>query len=97
MAKDARLHLQAADGHLRLLPQGDLTEGKIGQILRAAEVALHVFPMVLVDLRASKGSTASALNLLEEGLKRIIAKRKHILFHSQEIALDKKPYPGPKE
>jgi hypothetical protein len=80
MAKDPRLHLQVADGHLRLMPQGDLTEPKIKQILRAAEVGLRVFPMVVVDLRTSKESTKSAINLLEEGMQRIIAKRKHVLL-----------------
>jgi hypothetical protein len=83
MAKDPRLHLQVADGHLRLMPQGDLTEPKIKQILRAAEVGLRVFPLVVVDLRTSKGSTESAINLLEEGLQQIIAKRKHVLLNPQ--------------
>jgi hypothetical protein len=50
MANDSRFHLQVADGHLRLVPQGDLTERKIRQILRAAEVGLHVFSLVVSDL-----------------------------------------------
>jgi len=80
MCNDSRLHLRAADGHLRVMPQGNLTERKIMQILQATEVGLHVFPLVLVDLRASRGSTERALNLLEEGLQRIIAKRKQDLL-----------------
>ena len=88
MANDSRLHLQLGDGHLRVVPQGDLTECKIRQILRAAEVGLHVFPLVVVDLLTSRGLTASALNLLEEGLQQIIAKRKEVLLKPQ------RPNPG---
>ena len=81
MANDTRLHLQVAEGPLQLVPQGDLTEGKIRQILRAAEVGLHVFPMVVVNLQSSRGLTASALNLLEKGLQQIIARKKDALLN----------------
>ena len=36
MVKDSRLHLEVVDGHLRLVPQGNLTDRRISQILRAA-------------------------------------------------------------
>ena len=83
MVKDSRLHLEVVDGHLRLVPQGNLTDRRISQILRAAEVGLQVFSLVVVDLQESRGSEEGALTLLEEGLQQIIAKRKQAILKAQ--------------
>jgi hypothetical protein len=76
MAHDIKLHLQVADGHLRLVPRGNLTDLGIRRILRATEAGLQVFPLVIVDLQESRGIKQGIVTLLQEGLRQIIAQRK---------------------
>jgi len=80
MARDFNLHLQVADGHLRLVSRGNLNDLKIKQVLRAAEAGLHVFPVVVIDVQEAKGTTAEDFAMLEEGLRQIISKRKQVLL-----------------
>jgi hypothetical protein len=79
MAHDLKLHLQVADGHLRLVSRGNLTDLGIKRILRATEAGLQVFPLVIVDLQESKGIKQNIVTLLEEGLRQLIAQRKQAL------------------
>lgn len=79
MAHDLKLHLQVADGHLRLVSRGNLTDLGIKRILRATEAGLQVFPLVIVDLQESRGIKQNIVTLLEEGLRQIIAQRKQAL------------------
>ena len=80
MARGFNLHLQVADGHLRLVSRGNLNDSKIKQILRAAEAGLHVFPVVVIDVQEAKGTMAEVFALLEEGLRKIILQRKQVLL-----------------
>jgi hypothetical protein len=79
MAHDIKLHLQVADGHLRLVPRGNLTDLGIRRILRATEAGLQVFPLVIVDLQESRGIKQDIVTLLQEGLRQVIAQRKQAL------------------
>lgn len=83
MANDFKLHLQVADKHLRLVLRGDLTDLGIKQILQTTEAGLRVFPVVIVNLREASGSKENTMNLPEEGLRQIIAKRRQVLLKTQ--------------
>jgi hypothetical protein len=80
MATDSKLFLQAADGRLRLAPRGNLTESVVKQILGAAQVGFRVFSVVVVDLQEADEVGADALARLEEGLRQLIAAKKHALL-----------------
>lgn len=80
MARDFNISMQVTDGHLRLVSQGNLTDLAVRQLLRAAEAGLCVFPVVIVDLQGAREASAGAVTSLEEGLRQIIAQRKHALL-----------------
>lgn len=100
MAGTFKIHLQVADGHLRLESQGTLSDLEIRQILRVTEAGLHVFPVVIVDLQKSRETGERALSLLEDGLRQIIAARTQVLLNVKEngpgkrFLLSQKPAAG---
>ena len=44
MADGSKLYLQVAEGHLRVVPKGYLTDLGVKQILGATQAGLRVFP-----------------------------------------------------
>jgi hypothetical protein len=84
MAKNFTISMQIAQGHLRLVLNGNLTDIGIMKILRAADAGLNVFPVIIVDLQEAKETTEEAVNLLEKGLQRIISVRKNILLKTNK-------------
>jgi hypothetical protein len=76
MTRDYKLHLQVGNGHLRLIPQGPLSARAVEQLLELARSALTFFPMLTVDLRQAWELKDAYLDLLEEGLQRLISEKK---------------------
>jgi len=76
MSKEYRLHLQVADGNLRLIPRGPLSQSAVEQLLGVARSALTFFSMLTVDLRGTWEVKDPCLALLEEGLQQLISEKK---------------------
>lgn len=79
MSKRFKLHLLVEDGHLRIMPKGDLALKDVNLILGAARSALRVFPVIIVDLQKVRGLAAPVPDLLEEGLRSLISEQKSVL------------------
>ena len=80
MVTDSKLFLQVADGRLQLAPRGTLTDRLVRQILGAAQVGFRVFSVVVVDLQEVEKVGEDTLDRLEEGLRQLIAAKKHALL-----------------
>ncbi len=79
MSKRFKLHLLVEDGHLRIMPKGDLACQDVKVILGAARSALRVFPVLIVDLVEVRELTAEVPDLLEDGLRSLITEQKSVL------------------
>jgi hypothetical protein len=76
----SKLYLQVAEGHLRVVPKGYLTELGVKRILGATQAGLRVFPVVVVDLGEAREVSETILTHLEDGLRQIIAEKKQVLL-----------------
>jgi hypothetical protein len=79
MSKRFKLHLLVEEGHLRIMPKGDLAPGDVKVILGAARSALRVFPVLIVDLAEVRELAAQVPDLLEDGLQSLISEQKSVL------------------
>lgn len=76
----SKLYLEVAEGQLRVVPKGYLTDLGVKRILGATQAGLRVFPVVVVDLREAGEVSETTLTLLEDGLRQIIAEKKQVLL-----------------
>jgi hypothetical protein len=79
MSKRFKLHMLVEDGHLRIMPKGDLAFQDVNVILGAARSALRVFPVLIVDLVEVRELAAQVPDLLEDGLRSLITEQKSVL------------------
>ncbi len=80
MGKEFDISMQVGDASLRLVSQGELTDGTMRKILRAVEAGLRVFAVVIIDVQGATEKTAGIYANLEEGLRKIISERKQVLI-----------------
>ncbi len=79
MSNAFRLYLRVMDGHLQIVPWGNLTDSGVDQILGAAQAGLRVFPVIVVDLHDARDLPEDALARLEAGLRQLVAARGLVL------------------
>ena len=90
---DFRLFSQVTDGHLRLVPLGELSSNGVKQLLGASQAGLQAFPVVVVDLQETRNATSEMLDRLEAGLRQLVADKKLILgLEPQRWTLQKMPH-----
>jgi len=80
MATDSKLFIEVGDGRLRLTPQGNLTDSVVKQVLGTAQAGFRVFSVIVVDLQEAGEVGEDTLARLEEGLRQLIAAKKHALL-----------------
>jgi hypothetical protein len=80
MTKKLKLHMLVGDGHLRLMPKGNMTLKDINLILGTARSALKVFPVIVIDLLEVREVAEQVPALLEDGLRSLIGERKLTLL-----------------
>jgi len=98
MSKDLKLHLQVTDGYLRLLPKGQLHTPDVDVLLGAARSGLGFFPVIIIDLEEVGKVDKAKLDLLENGLAKIISERKFALSSERpqlRWTVHKLPLPEP--
>jgi len=90
-----RLYLRVLDGHLQIVPWGNLTDGGVEQILGAAQAGLRVFPVIVVNVQEARDLQEDHLARLEAGLRRLVAEKRLILgLEPQRWTLQTPPRPS---
>ncbi|MCL4501250.1 MAG: hypothetical protein M1438_05265 [Deltaproteobacteria bacterium] len=92
MTKEYEIHIQVTNGHLRLIPEGPLTQAAVEQLLGVARSALTFFSVLTVDLRGTWEVKDAYLANLEEGLQQLISEKK-LALTSEKTQLCWKVHP----
>jgi hypothetical protein len=79
MKRRFQLYLQAMDSYLRIVPLGHVTPEQVEPILGAAQSGLAAFPVVVIDLRDAAAVAAPVVELLQDGLRQLVAARQLVL------------------